>query len=82
MAMLGESIPGREDSWCKGPEAASIWACSRNAEHSQGGWNGGKKVEKVPSGVRGFSSSLGLILNVGEATRAFKQGMAGPDLCV
>lgn len=80
--MLGESILGREDSWCKGFEVVLIWVCLRNVEYSQGGWNGGKKVEKVLSGVRGFLSSLGLILNVGEVIRVFKQGMVGFDLCV
>ena len=76
----GKGFPGRGDSWCKGPEAATNWAYSKNAEYGQCGWNGGKGLEKPPREDRGSSSSSGLIPNGGEATREFKQGVAGPDL--
>lgn len=42
----GECIPAGGDSWCKGPEAATNWACSRKAEYGQCGWNRGKEMEK------------------------------------
>lgn len=63
MAMSGECIPGRGDSWCKGPEAEAHRACSGNAEYGQRGWNGSDGVETVLREARVSSRSLGVIPN-------------------